>query len=201
MPDPLQALPYELGSLCIQFAIAGRVAGPLHFIMVSRYWEDFLLNSPTLWTQIYIQNGEDETARISTFVHLSKQSPLHVDVMTVLPTVDSLRLVAEHISRVRTISIRPGPSDTFTASYAMQWKLTASFVLESLSNGMQLYEVESPVCYGTTICGDDQWYYHVIFLQFTVEARVAGTDELSRIWEDHISKYACTCLCCNPSCY
>jgi hypothetical protein len=201
MPDPLQALPNELWSLCIEFAIAGKSAGPLDFIMVSRHWGRLLLNSPSLWTQIYIQNGEDEIARIFTFLHLSKQSPLHIDIMTVLPTVDSLRLVAEHISRVRTISIRPGKSDTFTALHARHWKLAASFVLETLSNGMQLSDIESPLCFGVTICGDDQWYYHVIFLQFTVAARVAGADELSRLWEDHIAKYAYTHLYRNSSCY
>src|ERR1700728_4404589 len=66
---------------------------------------------------------KNEIARISNFLRLSKQCQLHVDVMTVLHTADSLRLVAEHISRVRTISIRPGPSDTFTALQGEQWKL------------------------------------------------------------------------------
>ena len=75
-------------------------------------------------------------ARITTFLHLSQQSALHVDVMTVLPTVDSLRLVAEHISRVRMISIRHSASDTFTALHAEQWKRAAAYILEILSNGM-----------------------------------------------------------------
>jgi hypothetical protein len=190
MPDPLEVLPNELWSLCIQFAIAGRPAGPLDFIMVSRHWQRVLLSSPSLWTQIYVQNGEDEIARVSTFLHLSKQSALHVDVMTVLPTADSLRLVAGHISRVRTISIRPGESNSFTALHSKQWKLAASYILKRLSNGMQLFDVESPACFGVTIWGDGRWYYYVIFLQFTVEARVASTDELNRKWEERLAKYA-----------
>jgi hypothetical protein len=189
MPDPLQVLPTELRSICIEFAIAGRLAGPLDFIMVSRHWERFLLNSPSLWTQIYIQNGEDELARISTFLHLSKQCKLHVDVMAVLPTVDSLRLVAAHISRVRTISIRPGTSGTFTALQAEQWTRAAAHILENLSNGIQLCDVEPPACFGVTVWGDRGLYYHVILIQFTVATIVHGVDEPNYKWDDHITKY------------
>jgi hypothetical protein len=190
MPDPLQALPTELWGLCMEFAIAGRVAGPLEFIMVSREWGSTLLDSPFLWTQIYIQNGEDEIARISTFLHLSKQCKLHVAVMTVLPAVDSLRLITEHISRVRTISIRPGASDTFTALHAERWKQAAAYVLEILSNGMELPNAESPLCYGISISDNSQLYYHVILMQFTVQARVAGVDEPNHKWGDDLTKYA-----------
>jgi hypothetical protein len=195
MQDLLQVLPTEIWVLCMEFAVAGRVAGPLEFITVSRDWESALLDSPSLWTEIYIQNGEDEIARISTFLHLSKQCKLHVDVMTVLPTVDNLRLVGEHISRVTTISIRPGALDTFTALHAKHWRRTAGYVLESLSNGMHLSEVEPPI-ESSIICRDDgQWYYHVILLHFTMAARVAKSDDHNRMWEDHLTKYACTSLC------
>jgi hypothetical protein len=189
MPDPLQALPTELWILCMEFAIAGRLAGPLEFITVSQAWGAVLLNSPSLWTQIYIQNGQDEIARISTFLYLSKQCQLHIDVMTVLPNVDSLRPVAEHISRVSTISIRPGPSDTSTALHARPWQRAAACILEILSNGMQLSDLESPACYGVTIWDDRRLRYHVILLQFTVAARGAGVKEPNRKWGDHITKY------------
>jgi hypothetical protein len=179
----------------MEFAIAGRVAGPLEFLTVSRQWEGFLLNSPSLWTRIYIQNGEDEIARISTFLLLSKQSPLHVDVMTELPTVEGLRLVAEHISRVRTISIRPGASNAVEGLQADQWKRAAAYVLESLSNGKLLSDVESHTCYGITIWDGSRWYYHVILMQVTV----ANTEERNCTWEDHIAKYA-TYLYYNPLC-
>jgi hypothetical protein len=190
MPDPLQALPTELWSLCIEFAIAGRLAGPLDFTMVSRSWESALLSSPLLWTQIYIQNSEDEIARITIFLHLSKQSPLHVDVMTVLPSVESLRLVAEHISRVRTISIRPGASNMAEALQVNHWKRAAAYVLESLSNGKLLSDVESPACYGIAIRDGSRWCYRVVLVQFIVAVRVASGDELNHMWEDHIAKYA-----------
>ena len=190
MPDPLHGLPNELWTLCIEFAIAGRLAGPLEFIMVSRHWGKALLESPSLWTQIYVQDGEDEIARISTFLHLSQQCQLHIDVMTILPTVDSLRLIAEHISRVRTISIRPSAADTATELHAKQWKRVAAYVLESLSNGTKPSEVESPMCFGIAICDDGQWYYHVILMRFTIAARVARSDQLNPAWEHHIATYA-----------
>jgi len=201
MPDPLRELPNEVWSLCIEFAIAGSVTGPLDFVMVSPHWGRVLFNSPSLWTQIYIQNGEDEIARVFTFLHLSKQSPLHIHVMTVLPAVDSLRMVAEHISRVKTISIRPGASDIFTASRAEQWKRAAAYILETLSNGMRLSDVESPACFGFTIRADGQSYYHVIFLQFTVAVRVACTGELNQKWSDHIARQVPISEYCEPCCY
>jgi hypothetical protein len=179
----------------MEFAVAGRVAGPLEFTMVSRQWGIALFDSPFLWTQICIQNGEDEIARISAFLYLSKQCQLHVDVMTVLPTADNLRLVGEHISRVRTILIRPGALDTFTPSHAKHWRRTAAYVLESLSNDMHLSEVEPPIECSMTCRDDGRWYYHVILLHFTVAARVAKSDEHNRMWEDHLTKYACTYPC------
>jgi hypothetical protein len=188
MPDPLQVLPTELWGLCMEFAIAGRVAGPLDFISVSLDWGAVLLNSPSFWTQLYIQNGEDEITRISTFLDISRQCHLHVDVMTVLPTVDTLRLIAKHISRVKTISIRPGASEIFTALHAEQWKGTAAYVLEILSNGMQLCDVESPTCFGVTLWSEAKLYYHVILMQFTVAASVAVVDEPNHNWIDRITK-------------
>jgi hypothetical protein len=190
MPNPLQVLPTELWGLCMEFAIAGRVGGPLEFIMVSRDWGNALLDSPFLWTHIYIQNGEDEITRISTFLHLSKQCQLHIDVMTVLPNVDILRLLSEHVSRVTTISIRPGASGIFTALHAKQWRRAAAYVLEILSNGMQLCDLESPTCFGVIIWDGMSMYYHVILMQFTVVARVAIMDELNHMWGDHLTKYA-----------
>jgi hypothetical protein len=157
--------------------------------MVSRDWGSALIDSPSLWTQIYIQNGEDEIARITTFLYLSKQCQLHVDVMTALPTVDALRLVMEHISRVRTIVVRPGASDAVTALRTEQWKPEASYILKCLSNGTHMPDIESPTCYGVTLRDDGRWYYPVILLQFAVAARVASTEELNRTWEEHIARY------------
>jgi hypothetical protein len=182
----------------MEFAIAGRLTGPLEFIMVSMHWGRLLFNSPSLWTRIYVQNGEDEMARISTFLYLSKQSPLHIDIMTVLPTVDNLRLVAEHISRVRTISIRPGASDTVTGLHTKQWKLAASCILATLLNGTQLCDVESSSCFGVDLWDDEQSYFHVILMQFTVVARAASSHEPNHTWEEHIARWAYIARYYNP---
>jgi hypothetical protein len=196
MPDPLQVFPLELWSWCIQLAIDGQRAGPLEFIMVSRRWQSVLLDSPFLWSQIYLNNEEDEMALVSTFLCLSKRSPLHVDIMTVLPTMSSLELIAQHSSRVRTISIRPGPSNNITALYTKQWKQAASLTLASLLPGILPSDVKSTRCFGNTFCDNDQWYYSVILMHFTTGTRVhernrivhTDTQRSFYLWEEHIAR-------------
>jgi hypothetical protein len=199
MPDPLQVLPVELWSWCIQLAIDGERAGPLQFLMVSRHWESTLLDLPLLWSQIHLHNEEDEMALVSTFLHLSKSSPLHVDILTVLPTTSGLVLIAEHSSRIKTISIRPGASNTMTALYMEQWKRVASFAMASLLTGLLPSDIKHTSCFGNTFRGDDQWYYNVILIHFTMEARVhernriVHTDlpDIQRsfcLWEEYIAR-------------
>jgi hypothetical protein len=57
---------------------------------------------------------------------------------------------------------------------------------------MHLSEVEPPIECSITRQDAGEWYYHVILLHFTVAARVAKRDGHNRIWEDHLTKYACT---------
>jgi hypothetical protein len=192
MPDPLQKLPLELWNWCIQLAIDGQRAGPLEFIMVSTRWQSTLLDSPVLWTQIYLHNEEDEMALVSTFLHLSKRSPLHVEVLTVLPTTSSLELIAEHSSRIRTISIRPGASNTMTAVYTEQWIQAASFTMATL-NGLLPSEIKHTSCFGNTFRDDGQWYYGVILMYFTMDTREhvrnrINMQGLSCLWEEHIAR-------------
>jgi hypothetical protein len=199
MPDPLQVLPVELWSQCIQLAIDGQRAGPLKFLMVSGHWQGVLLNLPLLWSQIHLCNEEDEMALVSTFLYLSKRSPLHVDIQTVLPTTSSLELIAEHSSRVRTISIRPGASNTMTALYMEQWTRAASFTLASLLNGLQPSDLNHTSCFGNTFRDNDQWCYSVTLMHFTTETRVyeqtrvdytdlPGMQRSFYLWEDHIAR-------------
>jgi hypothetical protein len=194
MPDPLQVLPLELWSWCIQLAIDGQRNGPLEFIMVSRRWQSTLLDSPVLWNQIYLHNEEDEMALVSTFLHLSKGSPLHVEILTVLPTTSSLELIAKHSSRVRTISIRPGASNTMTALYMEQWTRAASFTMATLLNGRLPSNIKHTSCFGNTFCDNGQWYYSVILMHCTMETRVDRTvytdmHRLYCLWEEHIARY------------
>jgi hypothetical protein len=177
MPDPLAILPYEIWTMCIAFAIGGQQSGPLELLMVSTHWARLLPDSPSLWTQIYIQNGEDEMARIATFLHFSKRRSLHVDIMTVLPTVASLQLIAENISRVATISIRPGESDNNTAFPMEQWKQATSNILATLSKGQLPPKVDSSSCFGIGFRENGQWHYHAILMQFTTAVMVTSRDE------------------------
>jgi hypothetical protein len=167
MPDPLDALPYEVWIWCITLSINGRHAGPLELLGVSRRWGRLLLDTPSLWNQIYIQNGEDEVARISTFLHLSKKCSLHVDILTPVPTKDSLHLIAKNISRVTTLSIRPGQLDTVTALRMEQWKQATSHVLAMLSQG-RASDVKSASCFGISVRENGQLYHYVILMQFAM---------------------------------
>jgi hypothetical protein len=204
MPDPLVVLPYELWILCISFAIGGQQSGPLELLMVSTRWATLLVNSPSLWTQIYIQNGEDEMGRISTFLHLSKGCSLHVDIMTVLPTITSLQLIAKNFSRVATISISPGASDNDTAFPTEQWIQAASNILSTLSNGRPPPDVKDNPCFGISLRESGQWHYRVILMQFTTAVMVTSTDDENGIisaslpdtmtcfrrWEEYIARCA-----------
>jgi hypothetical protein len=198
MADPLQVLPLELWSWCIQLAIDGQRAGPLEFMTVSRRWERTLLDLPFLWNQIYLHNEEDEMALVSTFLHLSKRSPLHVDIQTVLPNTSCLELIAQHSSRIRTISIRPGASN-ITALYTEQWQRAASFTMASLLDGLLPSDIKHTSCFGNTFRDNGQWYYSVILMHFTMETRVyernhiGNTDlpDMQRsfcLWEEHIAR-------------
>jgi hypothetical protein len=69
--DPLIRLPYETWLQCLSLAIQDSADGPLPYLAVSPHWSETILSSPALWTQIIINNGEDEEARLHTFLHLS----------------------------------------------------------------------------------------------------------------------------------
>jgi hypothetical protein len=202
MPDPIKALPYELWIFCIELAIDGQWAGPLDLLMVSARWEKLLMETPSLWTQIYIQNGDDEKARISTFMHLSKGCSLHVDIMTPLRAMDTLQLIADKVSRVGTISIRPGASETCTVFKMGQWKQAASSILGRLSSGLLPTDLKYFSCFGISLKEDVGSYYYIILMQFTREtaARIDGQNRIisaklpvtaySRLWEDYIAGWA-----------
>ena len=204
MPDPLAILPCELWSMCIAFAIGAQQAGPLELLMVSTRWAALLADTPSLWTQIYIQNGEDEMARIATFLHFSKRRSLHVDVMTVLPTTASLQLIAENISRVATISIRPGALDNDAAFPMEQWKRAASNILSTLFNSRLPADVEDDPCFGIGFREDDKWCYRVILMRFITAVFVTSGEERGGIvsanlpniwahshrWEKYIARCA-----------
>jgi hypothetical protein len=202
MTDPLDALPYEIWIWCIAFSIDEQRDGPLELLAVSRRWDRALLDCPSLWNQIYVENGEDEIARISTFLYLSRGCSLHVDIMTALPdTMDSLQLIANQISRVSTISIRPSVSDTVTSSQMERWKHTASHILEVLGNDP--LDVKSASCFGISLRENDEMYYCIALMQFTMVNTVNNASTQTSIasaglpattylrkWEEQVTRYA-----------
>jgi hypothetical protein len=187
MPDPLTKLPYEIWARCIELAVRNQPTGPLAFIMVSQNWQRELLCSPDLWSYIWIQNDEDETARIWIFLHLSGHRPLHVLVKTVLPTTDSLQLIKPHLSRVKTILITPEMPHPLTSLHGEQWKQAASIVMTAFSDKLNPWNATDYVCSGWRI-GTDPGVYHIAAMQFSLshaEAMPAGTN--AQIWDNSTS--------------
>lgn len=52
-------------------AIEETASGPLPYLAVASRWSETILDSPPLWSTIVIEDGEDEVARVHTFLHLS----------------------------------------------------------------------------------------------------------------------------------
>jgi hypothetical protein len=192
MPDPLTELPYDLWVWCVGLAVHDQPAGPLEFIMVSVGWQKELLHSPALWNKIYIQNDEDEMARICTFLHLSGSSPLDLYITTMLPATDSLHLIEPYLSRVRTISIMPKTPHPPTTSHAEQWKRAASNIMTAFTDRLVPWNASNYSCSGRRI-GSYTEVYHVAVMQFLIsysETKLASTksqiqDDYPNLSEEH----------------
>lgn len=110
MKDPLVALPYEIWSKCISLATQESPIGPLDLLSVSQHWQTLLIDCPFIWTRISISNTEDEMARISVFLYLSKTYPLYVDIGATLATQAGLYLLESHRSRIKLSGSDPFPT-------------------------------------------------------------------------------------------
>lgn len=198
MPDPLDTLPPEIWDQCIEMAIDGQQAGPLELTMVSTHWQNLLINVPSLWRQIYIQNEEDEFARISTFLHLSKGRPLSVYITTGIAPMSALKLVSAEFRRITNISITSHTRDTPGARSVEHWKNAASDILATLFNGLMPSDMIKTPCFGISLRENNQPYYHVVHMQFIVKISTASMEERRRMackndpkgyfitWKQHI---------------
>lgn len=101
--DPIQRFPYDIWTECIKFAMGGDAAGPLSYLTISSHWYQVLIEAPSLWTTIVIENGADEAARIYTFLHLSRNSFLDVIFRTSINTL--LSTLEANASRIRSIRV------------------------------------------------------------------------------------------------
>jgi hypothetical protein len=70
--DPLQILPQEMWVKIVQLYIHNQPEGPLPLLGISSAWQERILESPELWTTIYLDGGKDEHIRAECFFHLSK---------------------------------------------------------------------------------------------------------------------------------
>jgi len=77
--DPLERFPAEIWQECFRLAISDDAHGPLPYLAVSTKWHETILDVPSLWTTIIIDDGEDQDARIYTFLLLSKTLLLDVE--------------------------------------------------------------------------------------------------------------------------
>jgi hypothetical protein len=206
MPDPLTRLPYEIWSRCMELAVRNQPTGPLAFIMVSQNWQRELICFPDLWSHIWIQNDEDEKARIWIFLHLSGHRPLELLITTVLPTTDSLQLIKPHLSRVKTILIRPELPHPLTSLHEEQWRRAASMVMATFSDTLTPWNATDYSCSGWRI-GADPGVYHIAAMQFLVsspDTMLDSTDGQIRdssnnlsdesgrfdVWKNYISRCA-----------
>lgn len=198
MPDPLHTLPNELWTLCVKIAIDGRSNGPLELIKVSKHWETLLISSPSLWTQIHLHNGEDEIARISTFLCLSRDSPLHLDIMAILPEMDGLRVIAQNVSRVKTVSIRPRAISNAEAILDMtQWKESASYTMATIFDRLPPSYVKNTLCLGMSLPDHGQLHYQIVYMSFIVsdhkQKRIISTASSvasSQTWAESVARCA-----------
>jgi hypothetical protein len=150
-----------------------------------------LFNTPTLWTQIYIQSEEPEIARVSTFLCLSQKCRLDVEIMTLQFNMDWVTPIAANISRVATISIRPGVLNESAYLFIERRKGEASLVLTAL--GIFPSDATHTSCFGVSIQRDNQLYYCVFLMRFKMD--IAQRRRSKRTWEDYVKRCASAAHC------
>jgi hypothetical protein len=173
----------------------------LDFLAVSQSWGSKLLESPLLWTTIHLRNTKDEMARVHTFLELSRDCLLDVDILTVLRSTESLQLIKPHLHRVATISIRPDTPYPRTALHAQLWQRAASYILATFSDKLTPSRVENISCVGTGDLDVRPVQYHVDVMRLILSSPVVKAEQLhdqsanpsdmpirTQIWERFISR-------------
>jgi hypothetical protein len=119
--DPLIRLPYETWLQCLSLAADDSADGPLPYLTVSTHWSETILSSPALWTQIIIDNGEDEEARLHTFLHLSGSQLLDVVCVGEIP-IQSLQLLTQSRMRIRSLVVYRSTEDRSMTISVLLWR-------------------------------------------------------------------------------
>lgn len=200
--DPSSVLLYEIWIKCLLYVIQEVPTGPLELLTVSKSWYMLIVDSPLLWTNVFLENSEDEASRVWTFLYLSTDSPLHIHIRTILPSNHSLELLHPHRSRIKTISIMPGYHTKIPtlSMYWDQWKWSTSYILTNFFDELTPSELENS--HAESFRGAHGEYF-ISSLQFTLRGSSLETvfpeeqsqnrvDEktegagLIDIWERHI---------------
>ena len=101
--DPLQILPYELWVKCITLYARQQPEGALPLLAVSSEWQSRLLETPEIWTSIYLDGGHDEQSRVQCFFHLSKSFPIEI----ILDKVSgALEIAIKHRDRISLLTFK-----------------------------------------------------------------------------------------------
>src|SRR4051812_21037889 len=98
--DPLKRLPYEAWFQCIYTALSS-IEGPLPYLAVSAGWCRAIVDEPDLWTSIYV-GGEDEAARICTFLHLSQGHLLDITFLRLTNIEETFQVLMPHRQRIES---------------------------------------------------------------------------------------------------
>lgn len=85
LPDLLDALPTELWLHCLEEAIDGNSINLLPLTMVSKRWRDTLIDSPSLWTYVYVRDDPDYADHLLIALYLSRKLPLSVTMELPFP--------------------------------------------------------------------------------------------------------------------
>jgi hypothetical protein len=116
--DPLERFPYEIWQDCFRLAISDAADGPLPYLAVSTKWNETILHDPSFWTTIIIDDGEDQDARIYTFLCLSKTLLLDVETWG----FDGFPGIIEGCSsRIRSITQCTSRSDRPLSQFLAEW--------------------------------------------------------------------------------
>ena len=93
-------LPYEPWLECLAYAVVDSPEGALPWLAVSTCWQETILSSPDLWTNIIIDSGHDEISRFQTFLALSGHRLLHVRITRPRYSEEVLRCVLKEGHRI-----------------------------------------------------------------------------------------------------
>lgn len=131
-PVPVNRLPYELLSSIFQVAIEDSETNEITISHVSRWWRSIAINSPTLWTQIEVNDSEASSTLASVYLERSSQSPLDVKYSRSHSSIQTFTdMILPHIDRWRSLSLEIDNADDGTAFFRL-FRMKSAPMLQKL---------------------------------------------------------------------